>query len=377
MEENIQILQETARSNLDVIKALNLSSIISITDPTGKIIYVNDKFCEISKFARSELLGENHRIINPHFHPPSFFSHMWHEISSGRVWKGEVKDRAKDGTYYWVFTTIVPFMHDDGSPRLYVSIRTEITDLKREQEKQKNIILELEKSKLEQNIREEVISILSHDLKTPLAAVKMSLELMLKKACEPDFVRKLSEKAITSVERVDEMINQFLDENKKKYASEQNNSKVLGDLSVMIQETYAELFTIYGDRISLKVNGNLSGVWDQPSIQRMLENLCNNAAKYGEEKGLISIQVRGDAHIVQISVHNIGNPLSEQDQSNIFGYLCRSQSAVSSDKKGWGMGLALVKRIADIHGGNVTVRSSASEGNTFLVSLPKGDLGQC
>ncbi|MCF8198484.1 MAG: diguanylate cyclase [Sulfuritalea sp.] len=112
-------------------QALDEHAIVSIADRRGRIIYVNDRFCEVSQYARQELIGKDHSIVNSGGHPKEFFRDMWRTISSGTIWHGQVRNRRKDGSFYWVDTTILPFIGDDGRPDQYVSIRTEITAIKK------------------------------------------------------------------------------------------------------------------------------------------------------------------------------------------------------------------------------------------------------
>lgn len=140
-EPMVSQLEKSVKHLIDLKACLDKSTILAVTDHTGTIMNVNDKFCEISGYSREELIGKNHRILKSGYHDQVFFRHLWKTISGGRIWSGEIKNRAKNGSYYWVMTTIVPIVDEHNKPLQYVALRTDIT---REKEKDEQLRIALQ-----------------------------------------------------------------------------------------------------------------------------------------------------------------------------------------------------------------------------------------
>jgi PAS domain S-box-containing protein len=134
-KQDDDLLQQTMKELFAYKYALDEASIVAITDQKGIIRHVNENFCRISKYSAAELIGHDHRIINSGYHDKAFIRNLWVTIARGDIWKGELKNKAKDGSYYWVDTTIIPFLNEHGKPYQYVAIRSDITERKLSQQR--------------------------------------------------------------------------------------------------------------------------------------------------------------------------------------------------------------------------------------------------
>ena len=223
--------------------------------------------------------------------------------------------------------------------------------------------------KNERDLRDRFVLALTHDLRTPLTSAKMSAQILAKRTPDSVDVNNFSNKIINNMDRADEMIRDILDASRIKAGEKLPLEIEECNLNELASQTLEDLTTIHGKRFHFKEDGKIIGYWDKKAIRRMIENLANNAVKYGSTETPVTIRLSTTNETVSICVHNEGNSISNEDLRQIFEPFQRAK-LVSSQQKGWGIGLTLVRGFAEVHGGKISVKSSPNEGTTFIINIP-------
>jgi signal transduction histidine kinase len=225
-------------------------------------------------------------------------------------------------------------------------------------------------SEVHADIQQKFVSTLTHDLKTPISAAKMAAQLILKRSDKPDDCIRSAGRIVGNLNRLDSMIHNLLDASRLRTGETLSLQFVHCDLSAIARDVVEELSDIHGSRITLEGKDSVEGVFGCDGFRRAIENLIGNAVKYGTQGSPVKVSISGDDKSVNFSVHNEGSPIPEEEIPLLFKQYRRSKSAHESRQTGWGLGLTLVKGVADAHGGKVIVRSPEGQGTTFVLSLP-------
>ena len=386
---NAETLERSLKELADIKFALDQSTIVAITDQRGIINYVNDEFCRISRFSRGDLLGQDHRIINSGFHPKDFIRDLWTTIASGKVWKGELKNRASDGTIYWVDTTIVPFLNSDGKPYQYVAIRHDITQLKLAEDQIRHQAAELQRA-AQLSLIGELAAGLAHEIKNPLAGIQGGVDILIRRRDKNDPEREALEGMRHEVQRIDNTVRALLDRARPRLVSVKASS-LTNIVERAVNLARAQLsHTAIGDRnVRLEFDPPADSITipiDPEQIEDAVLNLIINAIEAADGDGTVKIRIgrseddsaeagsrHGDAWgagefgeeaIVEVS--DDGRGINEEDLNRIFNPFFTTRPG------GTGLGLPAVRRIAHAHGGRVEVSSSPGKGSTFSIYLPIG-----
>jgi PAS domain S-box-containing protein len=366
-------LRDSLKEIGDLKSALDEHAIVAITDPQGKITYVNDKFCAISKYSRKELMGQDHRIINSGHHPKEFIRDLWVTIAQGKVWKGEIENEAKDGSYYWVGTTIVPFLDEEGKPRHYVAIRADITERKRFERALQESNIDLETARLvaeKANLaKSEFLSSMSHELRSPLNAILGFAQLM--EAASP--AATASQKArIAQILQAGwyllKLINEILD-----LASIESGKVSLSPEPVLLSELLSVCQGMMESQAQLRgihmtfppLDNAMYVHADRTRLQQIVINLLSNAIKYNKEQGTVivdcAVSVPGR---VRLSFKDTGAGLPPEKLAQLFQPFNRLGQETGS-VPGTGIGLVVTKRLVEKMDGAIGVESSVGTGSVF------------
>jgi signal transduction histidine kinase len=221
-------------------------------------------------------------------------------------------------------------------------------------------------SEVHADIQQRFINTLTHDLKTPISAAKLSAQLILKKSENPEACIELGSRVIGRMNRLTSMIDDLLDAGRVRAGEFLQLQFSECDLRMVCEEVVDEMSIVHNRTFKFNASGNVKGVWGGDGVRRALENLVGNAVKYGKMTGLITIKLEEIKSGVRISVHNEGTPIPKEEISSLFVNYRRSKSAESGTQGGWGLGLTLVKGVADAHKGTIQVTSGEGEGTTFI-----------
>ncbi|OCA83357.1 histidine kinase [Bacillus sp. FJAT-27225] len=332
-------LSQPLNELVDYKFALDQSAIVAITDRRGTIKYVNDKFCEISKYRAEELIGEDHRIINSGFHPREFFTNLWRAISKGEVWQGEIKNRAKDGSLYWVDTTIVPFLDESGRPYQYLAIRFEITERKRmEAELQRMMarIIDVQEEERKRLSRE-----LHDGLGQNLYSHLITINRLLSELDHPLLVQ-MQEEAMELIEEIRSL-------------SWELRPSVLDDLGLVpaIRSFLNRYSTHYNIDVHFEcVLGRRLSAGTETTIYRVIQEALTNVRKYAEvNEALVVIREYDDA--VRVMIEDRGKGFDPESASR-------------------GVGLFSMDERARASGGELQIISSPGKGTKVILEVPAG-----
>ena len=351
--EAVLRLEERTRDFADISYALSQSAIVAVTDTRGIIKFINDKFCEISKYSREELLGQDHRILNSGYHPPEFIRALWTTIAQGRTWRGEIRNRAKDGSFYWVDTTIVPFVDARGKPYQYMAIRYEITDRKRSEK------LLQEQAALAR--LGEMAAVVAHEVKNPIAGIRGALQVISSRMPQENRDRAVMGDIITRLDGLNSVVQDLL-----VFARPRELRTEPVDLAALLNST---IDLIRRDPIFATIDVSVAGASgaveaDPAQCQMVFHNVLINAAQAMNGQGRVSVAIETADGQCRISIADAGPGMPPEVREHAF------EPFFTTKSRGTGLGLPLAKRIVDAHGGRIQIETPPEGGTVISMVLP-------
>ena len=343
--------------------ALNASAIVAMTDRQGKITMVNDLFCSISGYVRPELIGQDHRIINSGVHDKAFFREMWSTISYGKSWIGEICNRRKDGSLYWVHTAINPIKSENGEIESYISVRFDITAIK---EAQALLCQTLKLATIG-----ELAAVFGHEINNPLTIAICNISDIRKEiagdSINHEIVKKKIDLAFTSCERIRDVVKAF-----RVFSTGDSVLKEQVSINQCIDSTIClirDIFSNDGVKISYtpaEIDYSIEGVFGQ--LQQVLMNLFLNAKEslLKLQNATISINVKRQDNVILIDISDNGSGIPKNIREKIFEPFFTTKQ----NHKKIGLGLTISAKLALEMGGKLELASTSKSETIFRITLP-------
>ena len=344
-------MADSLRSLDEIRYALDQAAIVAATDHRGIITYVNDKFCEISHYSRDELIGQDHRIVNSGYHPKEFIRDLWRTIARGSVWRGELRNRTKEGSFYWVDTTIVPFLDGEGKPRQYLAIRYDVTA-------RKNAEAQLREQSALAKLG-QLAAMVAHEVRNPLAGLRASLQVIDRRVSEPRD-RSVIAAMIQRIDGLNEKIEDLL-----LYARPKPPRRQAVDIKPLMRDVAATAQANTGRTNSpIPISGDdVKASADPDMLRAALLNIMLNACQAAGNKE-VDVRVAADNGICRIAVLDRGPGIPPEVRDRIF------EPFFTTRVNGTGLGLAIVKRMVELQEGTVTLADHPDGGTIAEVTIP-------
>ena len=348
-----EALGESAKDLEDLKYALDQSAIVARTNVRGDITYINEKFCQISKYSRHELLGQNHRILNSGLHPPEFFRDMYATIGRGRVWRGEIRNRAKDGTEYWVDTTIVPLLDARGHPHQYIAIRYDITERKASEAalREQEALAQLGK----------MAAVVAHEVRNPLAGMRGALQIMDRRLAPDSRERDVIKEIIARIDMLTVIVQDLL-----VFAKPRQPSKTTFPLTPFMRDVCGLVSAdpqFSGIELAYDVD-DAQITADHAQLKSILHNLLLNAAQAMQGKGKVHVTSDTREPWHELRVIDAGPGMPPEVQARLF------EPFFTTKHRGTGLGLATARRMVQAHGGSMTFEFPDAGGTTVVIRFP-------
>ena len=332
-------------------EALDESAIVATTGVDGKITYVNDKFCEISGYAREELIGQDHRLINSGLHSKAFIGDLWRTISRGRIWRGELRNRTKNGEWYWVDTTIVPFLNDRGKPYQYIAIRSDITARKLAEEK-------LARQEALARVG-QMAAVVAHEVRNPLAAIKGVLQVLMSRRRHDDSELPLMREVVGRIDALSDVINDLM-----LFARPRTPRLGVFDLKPLLDDLVRQARRDPAVApLEITVEGDATVRADSELVRSALLNLLLNAGQAMSGRGRVSLVASLDGATAVIEVRDSGPGIPADIRDKVL------EPFFTTKARGGGLGLAIARRTAELHGGTLTLTCPAEGGTIARLTL--------